>query len=245
VRGKRRVDGGLASGGSPSAKARGPHAANGGRLFGARRSSSRERPRDRRELRGPFGTPVPAAATETSWRWKTSRPTKRTPFTRPPRNRSWRPSSELSEREQRSRWVSEEEATGMSAALSHGSATRKNHAARMKRTSRGRSEDRVVKTRPSPVSPASSGPSPSVPGPLASGRAERHAKRHRVGAHVTRVTEREPAVVGAEGRPRAVVAPGDDEHECSVRCFGVQKSVERIAFRVSTGVNDITHGRAE
>jgi len=172
-------------------------------------------------------------------------PRKRTPFTRPPRNRSWRPSSLLIEREQRPRWVSEEEATGMPAALLHGSP-------RGRITPRGATDRQGAQW-------GSRRENAALPGLtcIERPRAPRCLVLSPPGEKGG--TRSDIARVGTWRKPRhescrSLASKGVRERwlrrettSTSVR-FGVSECRSRSKappFRVSTGVNDITHGPAE
>jgi hypothetical protein len=104
---------------TPGAQAHGPQGAKGERRVGAGRSSSRERPRDRRTSRGPFVLRH-GRELRSDWRWKVSRTAEAYVLHGTPAE-SVLAAFELSHRtrDRDSKSERAEEATGISAALTH------------------------------------------------------------------------------------------------------------------------------
>jgi len=166
---------------------------------------------------------------------------KRTPFTRPPRNRSWRPPSHgVGLAKSGPAPTSEEEATGVSETI----VTVSHEGRERPRVTLVRSSKWGSRCEPrfSPVSFASGGPSCPVPVPQVSGRAKRQREKwtFRVNEHEPRgsVRVRFPRKV-AERHSRA--DQGSQRWETAKQrvleldCFGVQKSVGRTLVRDARG----------
>jgi hypothetical protein len=162
----------------------------------------------------------------------------RTPFTRPPRNRSWRPSRPRAERKNPSRTNGTEEATRVPAAIgvsiSHGG--RKRRRVRIVRSPKRESRREA---RFSPASFASGGP--ELPGArharLRTGGAAREKRRSRGRARSLAAPGRERAFARSpKGIARWPLRRETAKHECSSwDGFGVQKSIGRIAGRDARG----------
>jgi len=129
------------------------------------------------------------------------RSVKRSPFTRPPRNRSWRPSC--------SRTRSTKEATGMSeAGRSARGRKRTPHATH--RSDR-RSGDARRETRSSPVSLASKGPELLGVVSHAFGREACTQPRRCVGGHEAKASESRASAGSLRGAHVRNAAPGNDD----------------------------------
>jgi hypothetical protein len=143
---------------------------------------------------------------------------KRTPFTRPPRNRSWRPPSHGVEPAKSGPTpTSEEEATGVSETI----ATALHEGRQRPRVTLVRSSKWGSRCEPrfSPASFASGGPSCPVPAPQVSGRAKREREKwtFRVNEHEPRGSVR---VRSPRGRPKGTPAWTKDRNAGKRRSSG-------------------------
>jgi len=153
---------------SRARKRKNPRVVKGGRFVEARRSSSRERRAIDEGDVGPFAFRCVSGSRVAAAGGRHLGSGKRTPFTRPPRNRSWRPPSHSEGSHQRPALTSSEEATGVSEAVVTDSAAEENALARS--PVRSPKWESRRETRLSPASFASGGPSLPVPASRVLGR---------------------------------------------------------------------------
>jgi len=160
---------------------------------------------------------------------------KRTPFTRPPRNRSWRPPSHSAgTRNREPALTSKEEATGVPEAIVRSGAAEENALAR--RIVRLPKWESRRETRLSPASFASGGPSCPVPSSRVFGRAERRAEednsRERASSREARKRERAP-------QERREASRG-----FKARCAGKRRSTSARVGMFRSAEVDRTHRRS-
>jgi len=218
----------------------------GGRSFGERRSSSRERRSFEGGRAGSFVLRRERLRVTTSG-GRRSGSVKRTPFTRPPRIRSWRPSKPRTALEEtRGRAGNgrrRQERQRRSARDSSGGRTLRHTSSPGRR-----SEKRVVKRDSPRPRLHRAAPSFPVPATLVSGRVRRRAKK------AFARTSTEPR---GSGTRAALERASKDlarvrslrwetaKHECSSwNGFGVQTSIGRIAGRDARGRYQAHHGYA-
>jgi len=203
-----------------------------------RRSSSRERRVFEGGYAGPFVLRRERAARAATG-GRRPRSAKRTPFTRPPLNRSWRPPDQrLVPDETRAQASEKEEATGTSEAVGFRALSEEDNASRRAPPGR-RSENRVVK-RGSPQ-PRSYRAAPSLPVDTSRvfGRARWARKEtfraYEHGAERLR-DESDLRACAARLRTGSVVALGNGEARVlELDGFGVQTSIGRITGRDAHG----------